>query len=138
MPVLTDDQLGAYPELTTAQVVPSYVARYWDMMALADRQPARVIAENGMLRDRPGFEVEFVTRGSLSDVQASTSSHTILMPVKGHWRLTWDGGTTALNPGDTAAIPPNMAHALVPAMTGEASLYRVTSTQDAAGATWQG
>lgn len=138
MPLLNDAQLASFPEPTTAEVVPGYVARYWDMMALADRQPARVIAQDGMLRDRPGFEVEFLTRGSVPDVMTATASHTILMPMRGHWRLTWAGGTTALNPGDTAAIPPNMAHALCPAMTGEASLYRVTSTQDAAGATWRG
>ena len=30
--------------------------------------------------------------------------HEVLMPMRGHWRLTWGGGTTVLNPGDTAAI----------------------------------
>jgi len=138
MPLLTDADLATYPEPTTADVVPGYVARYWDMMALADRQPASVIGPNAMLTDRPGFDVEFLTRGSIPQGPAATDSHTVLMPVKGHWRLTWDGGTTALNPGDTAAIPPNLAHALEPAMTGEASVYRVTSTADPAGATWRG
>ncbi len=138
MPLLTDAELAAYPEPTTADVVPGYVARYLDMMALADKQPASVIGPNAMLTDRPGFDVEFLTHGSISESPAATDSHTILMPVKGHWRLTWDGGTTALNPGDTAAIPPNLAHALEPAMTGEASTYRVTSTDDPAGATWRG
>lgn len=37
--------------------------------------------------------------------------------------------------GDTCAVPPGLSHALEPAMTGEASLYRVASTDDAAGAT---
>ncbi|MEL6517028.1 MAG: cupin, partial [Pseudomonadota bacterium] len=41
-------------------------------------------------------------------------------------------------PGDTAAIPPGLSHGLAPSMTGEASLYRVTSTEDPAGATWAG
>ena len=26
--------------------------------------PVKVIGENGMLRDKPGFEVDFITRGS--------------------------------------------------------------------------
>jgi quercetin dioxygenase-like cupin family protein len=47
----------------------------------------------------------------------------------------WDGGGTVLNPGDTAAIPPGLVHALAPAMTGEVSLFRVMNTDDPAGAT---
>ena len=26
------------------------------------------------------------------------------MPVRGYWRLSWEGGDTVLNPGDTAAV----------------------------------
>ena len=32
------------------------------------------------------------------------------MPMRGHWRLAWDGGTTILNPGDTCAVPPGLPH----------------------------
>ncbi|MCK0149129.1 cupin domain-containing protein [Marivita sp. S6314] len=138
MPLLTDDELKAFPEPTTRDVVPGYVARYWDLMALADTAPADVIGAQGKLKDRPGFEVDFITRGSISEDRYSVASHEVLMPVRGHWRLSWDGGSTVLNPGDTAAMPPNVAHSLVPAMTGEASMYRVRSTDDPAGATWQG
>ena len=99
---------------------------------------ARVIGAEGLLRDRPGFEVEFLTRGSIPPEMHATDQHEILMPVRGYWRLTWDGGTTVLNPGDTCAVQPGMAHALAPSMTGEASLYRIRSTDDPAGATWTG
>ncbi len=135
MPLLGDDVLARMPEPTTAEVVPHYVARYWDMMALADRQPAQVIGPDAMLRDRPGFDVDFVTRGSLDDGMNTHDRHEIIMPMRGHWRLTWDGGTTALNPGDTCAVPPGVPHALQPAMTGEASAYRVFSNDDPAGPT---
>jgi hypothetical protein len=37
------------------------------MVALADRTPAKVIGEHGMLRDKPGFEVDLVTRASASE-----------------------------------------------------------------------
>jgi hypothetical protein len=30
----------------------------------------------------------------------------VLMPVRGHWRLFWDGGEEWLAPGDTAMVPP--------------------------------
>lgn len=135
MALLTDDDLKAIPEPTTADVVPQYVARYWDLVALADRQPCKVIGEQGRLRDRPGFEVELLARGSLGAESYALDSHEILMPVRGHWRLGWAGGTTTLNPGDTAAIPPGLVHSLTPAMSGEASLYRVMNTNDPAGAT---
>jgi quercetin dioxygenase-like cupin family protein len=135
MKLLTADELKAIPEPTTADVVPHYVARYWDLVALADRQPCKVIGEQGRLRDRPGFEVELLARASLDAKPYALDRHEILMPVRGHWRLGWEGGATALAPGDTAAIPPGLVHSLAPAMSGEASLYRVMNTDDPAGAT---
>jgi len=138
MPTLTEEQLKAFPEVPIEAVVPDYVARYWDMMALAGKQPAKVIGENALLKDKPGFDVDFLTRGSILDAPYQIAKHEILMPVKGHWRLSWEGGTTALNPGDTCAIPPGVSHSLAPSMTGECSLYRVRSSDDPAGATWIG
>jgi len=138
MPVLNADELKTYPEPTTADVVPGYVARYWDMMALADHQPARVIGDGAMLHDKPGFEVELLTRGSISEDTYSTDQHEVLMPMRGHWRLDYDGGSAILNPGDTWAVPPGVARSLRPSMTGEASLYRVRSTDDPAGPTVKG
>jgi quercetin dioxygenase-like cupin family protein len=135
MPVLTDEELKAFPEPTTLDVVPRYVARYWDLVALSDKQPAKVIGRDAILRDKPGFEIELLSRGSLAPGMHSHDHHTILMPMRGHWRLDFDGGTTSLNPGDTVAISPGVAHALYPAMTGEASLYRVFSNDDPAGLT---
>lgn len=135
MPLLSEDELKTYPEPSAAQVVPGHVARYWDMMALADHQPARVIGDGAMLHDKPGFEVELLTRGSIPEDSYSTDQHEILMPMRGHWRLEYEGGSTVLNPGDTCAVPPGLSHALRPSMTGEASLYRVLSTGDPAGPT---
>lgn len=135
MPLLTDEDLKTFPEPTTLDVVPHYVARYWDLMALSDRQPAQVIGANGRLKDRPGFAVELLSRASIPATPYTCDRHEVLMPMRGYWRLTWDGGTTVLNPGDTCAVPPGLAHALAPSMTGEASLYRVTATDDPAGPT---
>lgn len=135
MPLLTEDELAHFPEPTTREVVPKSVARYWDLMALSDRQPATVIGADGVLRDRPGFEVEFLSRGSIPPTPYAIDAHEVLMPMRGHWRLSWAQGSTVLNPGDTAAIPPGLSHALAPSMTGEASLYRVRATEDPPGAT---
>ncbi|MCH2076394.1 MAG: cupin domain-containing protein [Rhodobacteraceae bacterium] len=135
MPLLSDEVLERMPEPTTLDVVPHYVARYWDLMALSDNQPAKVIGEDAVLRDKPGFEVELLSRASIPADSYTTDRHEILMPMRGHWRLSWDGGTTTLNPGDTVAVPPGVARSLEPSMTGEASLYRVRNTDDSAGPT---
>ena len=135
MPLLTDAELAAFPELSALDVVPGYVARYWDLMALAGKEPAKVIGADAILKDRPGFEVELLTRGSIPEDAYTTDRHEVLMVMRGHWRLGWDGGEAILAPGDTCAVPPNLTHSLAPSMTGEASLYRVRNTDDKAGPT---
>jgi mannose-6-phosphate isomerase-like protein (cupin superfamily) len=135
MPLLTEEQLKEFPEPGAAEVVPHHVARYWDLMALAGRGPAKVIGADARLKDRPGFEVEFLTRGSLPEAPYRLDRHEVLMPVRGHWRLAWQGGSTVLNPGDTCSVPPGLPHSLAPSMSGEASLYRVMNTDDGAGPT---
>ena len=62
----------------------------------------------------------------------------VLMPVKGHWKVTWDSGETTLAPGDTMSIPENLQHSAVPSMTGDAALYHVVATGDPAGLTLTG
>ncbi|MFK7745771.1 MAG: cupin domain-containing protein [Roseobacter sp.] len=137
MPVLTEEALKSYPEPTTADVVPHYVARYWDMVALADRTPAKVIGVSSMLRDKPGFEVDLITRGSATEDMHLHDRPSVLMPMRGHWRVTWDGGSATLAPGDTMSVPEGVMHNVVPSMTGDASLYHIVGTGDPAGLTWQ-
>ena len=138
MPQLTDKELLSYPEPTTLQVVPNHVARYWDMVSLSDNAPAKIIGEDGMLRDKPGFEVEFLTRNSCGDKMEKIDGSDVIMPVRGHWKLVYDGGSVTLNPGDTVSVPSGLAHRVEPAMTGHCSLYRIRATLDPAGPTWKG
>jgi len=137
MPLMSAEDLAKRPEPTTADVLPNHVARYWDMVAYADKAPVKVIGEEGLLRDKPGFEVDFITRGSASETLHRHDRPSVLMPVKGHWRVTWEGGEATLAPGDTMSVPGDMDHAAVPAMTGEAALYHIVATDDPAGATWK-
>jgi mannose-6-phosphate isomerase-like protein (cupin superfamily) len=141
MPLLTEEELEGFPEPATAEVIPGYVARYWDLVALADRRPATVIGEGGVLRDRPGFEVAFVTRGSASEEMHAHDRPSVLMPVSGHWRLFWEDGNgrgeEVIAAGDTALVPAGLRHGAVPSMTGQAALYRVIATDDPAGPTWR-
>ena len=136
MPLPTDEQLMDYPEVPVEGVIRDYVARYRDLMALSRDKPAKVIGEDALLKDKPGFEVDFLSCNSISKDLQSHHNPTVLMPVRGHWKLSWDGGETVLNPGDTSLINANEPYALSQSMTGEASLYRITATDDPAGATW--
>ena len=138
MKLLTEEQMKAFPEVPVEGVIRDYVARYQDMMALSAAKPAKVIGEDALLKDKPGFEVDFLSAGSIPDEMHAHNKPTVLMPVRGHWKLRWDGGETALNPGDTCLLKPGEEHALTPSMTGEASLYQITTTDDPAGATWSG
>jgi len=138
MPLMSKSELAKRGEPTTAEVLPNHVARYWDLVALSDRTPATVIGETGILRDKPGFEVHFITRGSASDTKTSNDRPAVLMPATGHWRVEWDGGQATLAPGDTMSVPENLAYRVHPAMTGDAALYHIIGTDDPAGLTWRG
>jgi hypothetical protein len=136
MPLLTDEELKAFPEPTTAEVIPNHVARYWDLMALSDRQPAKVIGANGKLRDRPGFEVEFLSRNSIPDTPytpdqargADADARPLAADlVRGHDRA--EPRRHRRHPAGAGTQP------CAPSMTGEASLYRVVATDDPAGLT---
>lgn len=141
MPVLTQAELETYPEPTTADVVPRHVARYWDMVALGDRNPALVIGGQGMLPDKPGFEVHLVTRGSATAEMHTHDVPSVLMPMRGHWNVKWEAeGEThsaVLNPGDTMSVPEGVMHCAQPSMTGEASMFHVVATDEGAGPTWK-
>lgn len=136
MPLLSDEALKDYPEMTPMEVVGYGVRRYWDMVAMAADKPAKVIGETGIIRDKPGFEVDLVTRSSASVDMHQHDRPSVLMPMRGHWKVTWDGGSVTLAPGDTMSVPENLPHNAVPSMTGEASLYHVVATGDPAGPTW--
>lgn len=138
MPLLTDGELKGFPEPTPMEVVGGYVRRYRDMLALAGSgRPVKVIGENGIIRDRPGFEVDLITRASSTGKMHRHDRPSVVIPATGHWRLLWDGGETTLAPGDTALIPADLDHGAAPSMSGEAALYHVVGTEDRAGPTWR-
>ncbi|MEL7100283.1 MAG: cupin domain-containing protein [Pseudomonadota bacterium] len=139
MPLLSQDELDKVDTPSTMQVIGGYVRRYLDMYALAEAgSPCKVIGDTGIIRDKPGFEVDLITRKSSTLDKHIHDKPSVLMPVRGHWRVDWDGGSATLAPGDTMSVPEGLAHSAVPSMTGEASLYHVVATGDPAGATWRG
>ena len=53
MPPLDFEALAAVPEPGPDAVVPEFVARYWDLMALAKGRPCTVIGAEGVIRTGP-------------------------------------------------------------------------------------
>ena len=136
MPLLSNDFLAQIPEPKAKNLVPRYVARYNDLMAFAAHEPIQVIGEKGILPDKPGFNIDFLTRSPIVEVPESFENSAVLMPMRGHWKLSWEGGNVVLNPGDTCLLEPGFSHQIEPSVTGEASLYRILSNEDPAGPTW--
>ena len=136
MPLLTDQELAGYPELPVGAVVPRFVARYQDMLALSAQAPAKVIGSDGaLIRDRPGFEVELCGWRSLPGEPDVTPGYEVIIVHRGHWRLTHGSGEDILAPGDTCLILPGTRRAMAPTMSAEASFFRVRPTGDRAGPT---
>jgi len=135
MPLLGDEELARLADPSTDEVVPRYVARYRDLRERSAGSPVRVLGEGALIEDRPGFEIDLVSRDSLGEEPYTTERHEVLMPIRGHWRLDCDGATVVLNPGDTCLVPRGVSRHLYPSMSGEASLYRVRDTDDPAGPT---
>jgi len=136
MPLLTQEELKQFPVVHEDAVIPDYVARYWDIKALARRAPFRVLGAEGWLKDRPGFEIDFLQRGQTGLGEPyRTDRHEILMVHRGHWRITVDGVASTLAPGDTCAVPPGSERTIEPTMTGETALFLVRNTDDPAGLT---
>ena len=138
VPLLTEEDLKSFSEIPSEEVVRDYVAQYSVLTGLAESSPVKVIGEDGLLKDRPGFEVEFLTGDSCTKNMYSTSRHEVLMIMKGNWNLSWDGGNTVLGAGDTCSVPPSLEHQLFPTNSQKSSLFRVTNTDDPAGLTWRG
>ena len=143
MATLTEEELADYPEPSAMELIGGGVRRYWDMVGLAGKAPVTVIGERGLIRDRPGFEVGLVTRGSASADMRSHGHPSVLMPVTGHWRLFWQDGEGGapreefIAPGDTVSVPAGLMHGAEPSMEGDAALYSIVGTDDPAGPTWR-
>jgi mannose-6-phosphate isomerase-like protein (cupin superfamily) len=135
MPMLTDDELRGIPEMPVEAVVPRFIARYQDMLALSARKPADVLGSAGLIRDRPGFEVQLCSRMSSSEEPEEAPSYEVIMVHRGHWRLRHADVDVTLAPGDTCAIAPGTRRVLSPAMSGEAAFFRVKPTADQPGPT---
>jgi len=137
MPLLNEEELKKIPELSSSEFVSNYVARYLDLVSLANKSPTKVIGETGKLRDKPGFEIDFLTRQSAGIKSNIFKKPVVYMPVRGNWTFQWSEGSKVINAGDTLSVPENLEHSMKPSMSGESSVYRIHATNDPAGPTWK-
>ena len=131
---LKDDELKNFPEYTTSEVVPYYVARYLDLYSLSSETSCKVIGEKGKIYDKPGFEVEFISDKSKNNYGIYTKD-VVFMPVDGYWRIKSEMFDIILNPGDTFSLPKNNKYTLESTKPGIASIYKVIPTDDSPGST---
>ena len=134
MKPLKDEELKNFPEYSTSEVVPYYVARYLDLYSLSFETPCKVIGEKGKIYDKPGFEVEFISDKSKNNYGIYTKD-VVFMPVYGYWRIKSEIFDIILNPGDTFSLPKNNEYILEPTKPGIASIYKVIPTDDKPGST---
>ena len=135
MQPLTENELKNFPEYSSAEVVPNYVARYLDLYSLSQDTPAKVIGEKGKIFDKPGFEVEFITDKSFMNSKKIYQKDVVFMPVEGYWKLNSENYNLILNPGDTFSLPKNNDYRLEPTKPGIATMYKVIPTNDKPGPT---
>jgi len=138
MPVLDDSALARFPEPSAKDVVPRFVARQLDMAARSRGRPACVIGEDGMIVDRPGFELDFLSHNTACSGSYSCSHSEVFMVTEGHWQLSAGGGNDVLAPGDICLVAPSTERTIAPAVSGEAGLLRVRGNDDPAGPTLDG
>ena len=135
MQPLSENELKNFPEYSSAEVVPHYVARYLDLYSLSQDKPAKVIGEKGKIFDKPGFEVEFITDKSFMNSKKIYQKDVVFMPVEGYWKLNSENYNLILNPGDTFSLPKKNDYRLEPTKPGIATMYKVIPTNDKPGPT---
>ena len=135
MKPLTKQDLKNFPELSAAEVVPNYVARYLDLYSLSQNKPVIVIGKKGKIFDMPGFEVEFISEKSFKNINEIYTKDVVFMPLEGYWKIKSNICDIILNPGDTFSLPKNNKYSLEPTKPGLASIYKVIPTEDNPGPT---
>ena len=135
MPALTEKELSHFLEVEASEITPFYVARYLDLYSLSKRNFVSVIGEHGIIYDKPGFEVNFISEQCVNKIKNFSDRDTVLMLVEGCWNIKADIFNLTLNPGDTLSVPKNTYFNLKTTKPYMSSIYQVIPTDDPAGFT---
>jgi len=137
MPLLGEQELKHFPVVTSEEFIKKFFVSSSELSNLSRQTPVKVIGKKGIIIDRPGFEVDFITNKTFSDAAHVATQYEVNMIMRGDWNLELEGGSTTMSEGDTCLIRPNLAYKVVPVGSKDSSLFRVTKTNDAAGPTWR-
>jgi quercetin dioxygenase-like cupin family protein len=137
MQLLTDEELKNFPKVSTEAFMSNFFVSASDLSHHSKDTPLKVIGANGLLKDKPGFEVDFISNETFVDEMHSPSQYEVNMVMRGEWTLEWDGNSTRISAGDTCLIRPDLSYKMTPIGLDEASLFKVTKTNDPAGSTWR-
>ena len=135
MHILTKEELSHFPEIEASKIIPFYVARYLDLYSLSKQNFVSVIGEHGVIYDKPGFEINFISEKCANKIKNYFDKDTVLMPVEGCWNIEAEIFNLTLNPGDTFSVPKNTQFSLKTTKPYMSSMYQVTPTNDPAGTT---
>ena len=96
MPLLSDDELKDFPIVTTEEFEKNFFVSAADLLESSKKGLVNVIGKNGILKDRPGFEVDFITNRSFINEFDSPGQYQVNMISKGSWSLEYEGGSSEL------------------------------------------
>ena len=137
MELLNEDELKKFPKVSIDEFMNNFFVSASDLSSHSKNSPVKVIGRNGLLKDRPGFEVDFISNETFVDEMRASSQYEVNMVTKGEWALEWDGNSTNISAGDTCLIRPDLSYKMTPIGPDKASLFKVTKTNDPAGSTWR-
>ncbi len=130
-----DSELAKMVEAPAKNVIPQFIARYYDLRAYACDDIVEVVGEEAVLPDRPGFAISFITEKTpLPEEGLHASNYEVISVIEDYWTLSVEGEENrVLDPLDVALVPPNKTYRLFPCRSGHASLYIFKKTNDPAG-----
>jgi len=137
MELLSEAELNNFPEVSTEEFMNNFFVSASDLFQHSNDSPVKVIGSKGLLKDKPGFEVDYVSNDTFIKEMHTTSQYEVNMIMKGEWNLEWKDDSINISAGDTCLIRPNLSYRNVPVGSGQASLFKVTKTNDRPGSTWR-
>ncbi len=120
MSVMTDENLALMAEPSVNEVVPRWVARYLTCWHFRGISRYRSFGEEGLIFDKPGFEIDFLN-SSVSWSRQRTPPLHCADAGKGILAVVPEWSDSHIGPGDTAFLQPDTGYELAPAMSGEAA-----------------
>ena len=137
MPLLSEDELKKFPQISVEEFTNNFFVSASDLSNYQHSDPIKVIGSNGLIKDRPGFEVDYISNKTVIRNFHISGQYEVNMITKGEWSLEWESNKISISAGDTCLIQPDLPYKILPIGSEKGSFLRVIKTNDAAGPTWR-